>query len=122
MKGVAVVVVVLLVVAGLAVNGSRAQPLSSTSVAFRLCPPGQGAAHQCRPLLTLDQAALDGDYREAQDAYGGDAASDNHWWDLATRVAVAVAQSVAQWWASHYSGSISPDAPAADWTIFDPAE
>ncbi len=52
MKTVVVLVLVLLLVAGIAVNGSRAQPLNARSVAFEQCLGMDPArADRCQPLL-----------------------------------------------------------------------
>ncbi|MGH2396277.1 MAG: hypothetical protein ACRDFW_04665 [bacterium] len=65
-KNVVVLGLVLLLVAGVAVNGSRAQPLTATSVAFEQCAD-VARADRCqsllRPLLAQTEAelaALDG--------------------------------------------------------------
>lgn len=67
MKCVALVAVILVLVSGIAVNGSRAEPLAGDSVAFQQC---QADTEQCRPL-------------EADYAYGGYTVEPTHydgWW------------------------------------------
>ena len=120
-KSIAVLVMVVVLVAGLAVNGSRAQPLPVTSVAFRLCQLGEQMPQPCRPIVSPERAALDDggrDYDGGFEADGGDD-GDKHWWDLGVRVALAVARAAAEWWASHYSGSVATDVRPVDWEIFD---
>src|SRR3972149_6326801 len=58
-KGTVVLVMVVVLVAGLAVNGARAQPLPVTSVAFRLCQLGEQMPQPCRPIVSPERAALD---------------------------------------------------------------
>lgn len=118
MKSVALVLVLIVLVAGVAVGGSRAQPLPRTSEVLRLCQPGLQLPPGCRPLVAPDNLAIDGDIRDFGDfaVDGGDDAGDKHWWDLAVRVALAVAD----WWASH--GFRMADGARVDWSLFDPAE
>src|SRR3989304_1398797 len=74
-KSIAVLVMVVVLVAGLAVNGSRAQPLPVTSVAFRLCQLGEQMPQPCRPIVSPERAALDDggrDYDGGFEADGGD--------------------------------------------------
>ncbi len=52
MKSMAVVLIVLALVAGVAVNGSDAQPLPGTSVAFRQCLGGEAGTDQCQIILS----------------------------------------------------------------------
>src|SRR3990172_7088161 len=67
-KSIVVLVMVVVLVAGLAVNGSRAQPLPVTSVAFRLCQLGEQMPQPCRPIVSPERAAPgDG----GRDYYGG---------------------------------------------------
>lgn len=57
MKSVGILALVLVFVAGIAVNGSRAQPLSATSVAFEQC------TSECQPafrVLAQGEAELAG--------------------------------------------------------------
>lgn len=52
MKSIAVLLMVLVLVAGVAVNGSRAQPLLSKSVAFDQCDGGSRLdPKRCLPVL-----------------------------------------------------------------------
>lgn len=69
MKCVALVAVILVLASGIAVNGSRAQPLAGDSVAFQQC---QADTEQCRPLEVNDAYAGYTVYGEARD-YDG-------WW------------------------------------------
>jgi len=51
MKTVCVLTMLTVLVAGIAVNGSRAQPLPAASVAFQQCLEGGGTpGHRCRSL------------------------------------------------------------------------
>lgn len=51
MKTVCVLTMLTVLVAGIAVNGSRAQPLPAASVAFQQCLEGEGTpGHRCRSL------------------------------------------------------------------------
>lgn len=52
MKSMAVLLIVLALVAGVAVNGSDAQPLPGTSVAFRQCLGGEAGTDQCQIILS----------------------------------------------------------------------
>lgn len=52
MKSIAVLLIVLALVAGVAVNGSDAQPLPGTSVAFRQCLGGEAGTDQCQIILS----------------------------------------------------------------------
>src|SRR3989304_2626083 len=73
-KSIAVLVMVVVLVAGLAVKGSRAQPLPVTSVAFRLCQLGEQMPQPCRPIVSPERAALDDggrDYDGGFEAGGG---------------------------------------------------
>src|SRR3989304_5104114 len=79
-KSIAVLVMVVVLVAGLAVNGSRAQPLPVTSVAFRLCQLGEQMPQPCRPIVSPERAALgDGgrDYDGGVAAGGGGGGAEN---------------------------------------------
>jgi len=100
-KSIAVLVMVVVLVAGLAVNGSRAQPLPVTSVAFRLCQLGEQMPQPCRPIVSPERAALDDGGRDYDGGFAADGGDDGdkHWWDLGVRVALAVARAAAEWWA-----------------------
>lgn len=62
MKNVVVLCLVLLLVAGVAVNGSRAQALSATSIAFEQCSDG---CKPLQPVLAQTEAELGGADRAA---------------------------------------------------------
>src|SRR3989304_5390042 len=70
-KSIAVLVMVVVLVAGLAVNGSRAQPLPVTSVAFRLCQLGEQMPQPCRPIVSPERAALDDGGRDYDGGFAG---------------------------------------------------
>jgi len=50
MKTVSVLTILTVLVAGIAVNGSRAQPLPAASVAFQQCLEGEHPRDRCRSL------------------------------------------------------------------------
>lgn len=52
MKSIAVLLIMLALVAGVAVNGSDAQPLPGTSVAFRQCLGGEAGTDQCQIIFS----------------------------------------------------------------------
>ena len=58
MKSLAIVMIVLALVVGVAVNGSRAQTIQATGVAFNQCQGDTAiAADRCRSLGQIDQTA-----------------------------------------------------------------
>src|SRR3989304_367913 len=94
-KSIAVLVMVVVLVAGLAVNGSGAQPLPVTSVAFRLGQLGEQMPQPCRPIVSPERAALDDGGRDYDGGFAADGGDDGdkHLWDLGVRVALAVARA-----------------------------
>src|SRR3990170_9041506 len=103
-KSIAVLVMVVVLVAGLAVNGSRAQPLPVTSVAFRLCQLGEQMPQPCRPIVSPERAALDDGGRDYDGGFAADGGGDGgkNWWGLGVPVALARARAAAEGWASHH--------------------
>ncbi len=121
MRQMMVLLAVVLVIAVIAVNGSRAQPLPQVSVAAQQCPSTGGISGPlCRPLgravATIPENELSA--REDFAADGGDNSDPEwHWQALAIRVALVVAN----WAAEHFTGAYQPDAPGrVAQTIFDP--
>src|SRR3972149_10599063 len=90
-KGTVVLVMVVVLVAGLAVNGARAQPLPVTSVAFRLCQLGEQMPQPCRPIVSPERAALDDGGRDYDGGFaaGGGGGGGKHWGGLGGRGAPA---------------------------------
>lgn len=125
MKSVAVLLIMLVLVAGVAVNGSRAQPLPETSVAFRACQyTGRLVTETCQPLIGVAHQ-----FPEDADTLAGLTAFDvgiddigRHWVDLITRLLQAAAREFADWYLSHFIGPVpTPGTAAVDLEIFDPS-
>lgn len=116
-KSIAVLAIVVVLVAGLAVNGSRAQPLPAVSVAAQQCQTGGAvpAGSACRPLLVAPAGAL-----ETDDLFGANDFDNSdpewHWQQLVARVVVVAAS----WFAEHFGRVLVPDGPdSVSETIFD---
>jgi hypothetical protein len=111
-------VLVIVVVAVLAVNGSRAQPLPAVSVAARQCSIATPTA-LCRPLIGGVSAVAEREYEAdfAGDGDGNDVGDpDWHWQQLAARAVVIVAS----WFAEHFGRAYVPDGlPTVSETVFD---
>lgn len=130
MKTVVMLALVMMLVAGIAVNGSRAQALTATSVAFEQCW-GKDAAQtdRCQPLVRslLAQTDFEGADRQASEAAGaggdvGDNAEigESRGWIAA----VALAWEVAKYFLDnrYFPGSVDPRRPAiVIEAIFDPS-
>ncbi len=132
MKTVGVVLVLMLVVAGIAVEGSRAQMIPATSVAFDQCQRDGGAGGSpCAPLaarMTMEPGEGDVDARGlggvgANEA-GADVSPDHSFQEHAVAVVEAVVGAVLKELYDHFFGNglpIMPDIPVAS-TVFDPAK
>jgi hypothetical protein len=127
-KSIAVLLIVLALVAGVAVNGSRAQPLSERSVAFEQCQVNSSVhVAKCYPFIgTLAQADPE-DIPRDEDGFGdvvGIADVDperikSGWWVFAINVATYAAQWLVE--NRYFPGSQMPDSPVvATATLFDP--
>src|SRR3989304_4915251 len=83
-KSIVVLVMVVVLVAGLAVNGARAPPRRVTSVAFRLCQLGEQMPQPCRPIVSPERAALDDGGRDYDGGFaaGGGGGGGKHLWGL----------------------------------------
>jgi len=130
MKTMGVVLVLMLVVAGIAVDGSRAQTIPATSVAFDQCQQDGGPGHtQCAPLaarMAMEPGEVDargfGDVG-ANEA-GADVSPDHSFQEHAVAVVEAVVGAVLRELYDHFFGNglpIMPDIPVAS-TVFDPAK
>jgi len=136
-KTVSVLLILVVLVAGIAVNGSRAQPMPGTSVAFQQCLEGSGGtAERCR-LLVAVLAAMEevgvelggsqvgdvgGDIGGDMGGFGGDLASPEFWRDVATRVLDAFLGGLIKAFVKHLVGNSLPmhlDAQV-DPALFDP--
>ncbi len=108
-KSIAVLAIVVMVVAGFAVNGSRAQPVPGVSVAALQCQTGTApaSATPCRPLVSSVNGALEREMAFDREAADDDGDPDWHWQQLAARVVVVVAS----WFAEHFGRAYVPDAP-----------
>jgi hypothetical protein len=136
-KTVSVLLILVVLVAGIAVNGSRAQPMPGTSVAFQQCLEGAGGtAERCRSLVTVLAAMeevggelagsqfgdVGGDIGGDMGGFGGDLASPEFWRDVATRVLDAFLGGLIKAFVKHLVGSSLPmhlDAQV-DPALFDP--
>ena len=137
MKSIAVLLIVLALVAGVAVNGSRAQPLSERSVAFEQCQVNSSVhVAKCYPLIgTLAQADPE-DIPRDEDGFGdvvgiadvGDVVGiadvdperiKSGWWVFFINVATYVAEWLVE--NRYFPGSQMPDSPVVVMaTLFDP--
>lgn len=136
MKTIGVVLVLLLVVAGVAVGGSRAQTIPATSVAFDQCQQdGAAGLTQCTPLvarMAMNADESDVDARGLGDVganeAGADISPEDRFQDRALAVGQAVLEAflgaLAREMVNHYFGNglpIMPDSPVAS-TVFDPVK
>ena len=137
MKTVSVLLILVVLVAGIAVNGSRAQPMPGTSVAFQQCLEGSGGtAERCRSLVAVLAAMeevgvelagsqvgdVGGDIGGDMGGFGGDLASPEFWRDVATRVLDAFLGGLIKAFVKHLVGNSLPmhlDAQV-DPALFDP--
>jgi hypothetical protein len=140
-KTVSVLLILVVLVAGIAVNGSRAQPMPGTSVAFQQCLEGSGeTAERCRSLVAVLAAmeevgvelggsqvgdvggSIGGDIGGDMGGFGGDLESPEFWRDVATRVLDAFLGGLIKAFVRHLVGSSLPmhlDAQV-DPALFDP--
>ena len=109
MKTVGVLVLVLMLVAGIAVNGSRAQPLNATSVAFEQCLGMDPArADRCQPLVrslvaqTEFEAAGADRARDDAAAVGAGAAGEGNAEIGESRSAIWIALAALVWEVARY--------------------
>ena len=124
----AVVLIVLALVAGVAVNGSRAQPLSERSVAFEQCQVNSSVhVAKCYPLIGSLAQADPEDIPRDEDGFGdvvGIADVDperikSGWLVFVVNVALYAAQSLVE--NRYFPGPQMPDSPVvATATLFDP--
>ncbi len=138
MKSIAVLLIMLVLVAGVAVNGSRAQPLSERSVAFEQCQVNSSVhVAKCYPLIgTLAQADPE-DIPRDEDGFGDVVGIEDGFGDVVgiadvdpERIrsgwvvfVVNIAMYVAEWLVEnrYFPGSQMPDSPlVATATLFDP--
>ncbi len=127
MKSIAVLLIVLALVAGVAVNGSRAQPLSERSVAFEQCQVNSSVhVAKCYPLIgTLAQANPE-DIPRDEDGFGdvvGIADVDperikSGWWVFFINVATYAAQWLYE--NRYFPGDQTESTLVATATLFDP--
>lgn len=132
MKTIGVVLVLMLMVAGVAVEGSRAQTIRATSVAFDQCQRDGGESlTQCAPLaarVAMDPSEGDVDGRGlggvgANEA-GADVSPDRSFQEHAVAVAEVVVEAVLKELYDHFFGNglpIMPDSPVAS-NVFDPVK
>lgn len=139
-KTLSVLLLLVMLVGGIAVNGSRAQPLPGTSVAFQQCLEGAGkTAGRCRSLVTTLAAmeevggdlvgdvtgGIGGDVGGDVGGIGGDVGGvggDDFLKDLAAKALEAFLVGLAKYVVTHFVGGglpITLDAQA-DSTLFDP--
>lgn len=117
MKALGVFVIFMLLVAGVAVGGSRAQAVPAASVAFEQCQRGREAApNRCGPLVTPAAMAADegpGGYENlgavgANDIgandIGADISPDHDFFDHLTRAGVQLAVVVLNELFDHFFG------------------
>ncbi len=136
MKTIGVVLVLLLVVAGVAVGGSRAQTIPATSVAFDQCQRDGGVGlTQCTPLaarmaMNADEGDVDarGLGAVGVNEAGADISPEHNFWEHAVAVGEAVLEAfieaVTRELYDHFFGNglpIMPDSPVAS-TVFDPVK
>ncbi|MGH2374770.1 MAG: hypothetical protein ACRDIC_15050 [bacterium] len=91
-KSIVVLVLVLALVAGIAVNGSRAQPLTVTSTAFQQCVGQTAGAAPCEPLLRPLVAQTEFEAVGARDDAAGATA------EMAAGAGAEVGESRSAWW------------------------
>jgi hypothetical protein len=135
MKWLIVVLLVVTLVGGVAVHGSRAAPAAGQSVAFRQCAGG-GVSEACRALssrLALGVEEGPGDYigvvssigavgaREGGIVGAGGDISPDRWVEVAL-AAIEVARVVFQNWDRFFGNEMArvPVVPVLD-GVFDPA-
>src|SRR3989304_2486804 len=96
-KSIVVLVMVVVLVAGLAVNGARAPPRRVRSVAFRLCQLGEQMPQPCRPIVSPERAALDDGGRDYDGGFAADGGGDGgqHLWGLGGRGGLARGRAAA---------------------------
>ncbi len=132
MKTIGVVLVLMLVVAGIAVEGSRAQMIPATSVAFDQCQQDGGAGRtQCAPLaarMAMEPGEGEVDARGFGDVganeAGADVSPDHSFQEHAVAVVEAFLAAVGRELFDHFFGNglpIMPDVAVAS-TVFDPAK
>lgn len=131
MKTIGVLLILTVLVAGVAVNGSRAQPLPATSVAFQQCLDGENrSGARCRPfggtLIAMEEIGLElAGARADVGEIGGDiaGAGDDFLRDLAARALeaflVSLARVLVQALIRGSGLPVSPDV-SIDSTLFDP--
>lgn len=123
MKGMIAVAVLLALVAGIAVSGSRAQPVPRTSPALTICSPNGRVApdtRRCQPVVLahageneVGEFAELGDFANETDANY----SDPEFFVAAARVIFEVA-----WRAAVAAASVNIVERAMDWAFGDGAE
>ena len=136
MKWLSVVILVVGLVTGVAVHGSRAAPIARHSVAFAQCGAGGALGDACQALtsrLALGVEEGPGDYIGVVAAIGavganeagiigagGDISPDR--WVAVALAAMDVARAVFQNWDRFFGHdmALEPVAPASD-GVFDPA-
>ncbi|MGQ0568680.1 MAG: hypothetical protein ACT4P5_03990 [Armatimonadota bacterium] len=112
MKALGVLVMLMLLVAGVAVGGSRAQAVPAASVAFEQCQRGREAApNRCGPLVTPAAMAADegpGGYENlgavGANNIGGDVSPDHDFFDHFTRAGFQFAVVVLNEFFNHFFG------------------
>ncbi len=128
MKAIGVVLVLMVVVAGIAVEGSGAQTIPATSVAFDQCQRNGGAGlTRCAPLVArmamepgeVDARGLGG---VGANEAGADVSPDHSFQEHALAVVEAVVGAMLRELYNHFFGNglpIMPDIPVAS-NVFDP--
>ena len=134
MKTIGIVVLLLLLVAGIAVNGSIAQSLPSTSVAFEQCQGfSEPATSRCRPLVgpMILQTEFEGREVNTADSVGsvdareaGTSADPEHSWQthIAEVLRAALVALAGEFTRHVFGGSLpySLEAGVVQQQLFDP--